>query len=167
MRSGMGEVTVRTATQPDVPGWLESSAALFAEDAGTRDPTMNVRFPYEEGVEGHAQLPAEPDRLVLVADAEGEIVGHLTGQVEDPTAVRQVRVATLRSLYVGPAYRSHGVGADFVAAFRAWGRRAGRGPDRGHGVREQRWGSPVLQTAGIRPVHAHGGDRALSSESCW
>lgn len=116
----MSEVIVRPATTADVPGWLESSAALFAEDAGTRDETMNVRFPHELGVDGYAELLAKPERLVLVADAGGQIVGHLTGVLAEPSAVRPVRIATLSSLYVRPEYRSQHVGANFVAKFREW-----------------------------------------------
>jgi GNAT superfamily N-acetyltransferase len=118
----MPEVTVRQATVDDVPGWLESSAALFAEDAGSRDPTMNVRYPHELGADGYADLLTKPERLVLVAEAgDGAgIVGHLTGVLSEPTPIRPIRIATLSSLYVRPAYRSAGVGADFVQAFRAW-----------------------------------------------
>ena len=121
----MGDVTVRRATTADVPGWLESSAALFAEDAGTRDETMNVRFPYEQGVDAYAELLDDTSRIVLVAEAAdtnggGEIVGHLTGKLSEPTDIRQVRVATLSSLYVRPEHRGQHVGADFVAAFRQW-----------------------------------------------
>lgn len=123
----MSDITVRRATAADVPGWLESSAALFAEDAGTRDETMNVRFPYELGVDGYTELLDDTARLVLVAEAndgnaggDSEIVGHLTGKLSEPTDIRQVRVATLSSLYVRPAYRGQHVGGDFVAAFRQW-----------------------------------------------
>ncbi|MBM7785628.1 GNAT family N-acetyltransferase [Tenggerimyces flavus] len=116
----MSDVTVRRATTADVPGWLDSSAALFAEDAGTRDETMNVRFPHELGVDGYADLLTKPERLVLVADAGGKIVGHLTGVLTEPSAIRPVRIATLSSLYVRPAHRGQHVGAEFVQAFRAW-----------------------------------------------
>lgn len=117
---GPGEVVVRRATPEDVPGWLESSAALFAEDAGTRDPTMNTDYPHELGVQGYSGLLAKPERLVLVAVADGLVVGHLTGTLAEPQQVRPIRVATLSSLYVRPAYRSHRVGARFVAEFRRW-----------------------------------------------
>lgn len=115
-----GTVLVRRASSADVPGWVASSAALFAEDAGTRDRTMNTNFPHELGVAGYAEIMAKPDRLVLVAVASGEVVGHLTGSLGEPLPVRPIRVATLSSLYVRPAYRSHGVGREFVAAFRQW-----------------------------------------------
>jgi GNAT superfamily N-acetyltransferase len=117
---GSDQVVVRRATPEDVPGWLESSAALFAEDAGTRDPTMNTGYPHELGVQGYAENLAKPDRLAVVALVDGQVVGHLTGSLAEPQQVRPIRVATLSSLYVRPAYRSHGLGARFVAEFRRW-----------------------------------------------
>jgi GNAT superfamily N-acetyltransferase len=120
MDTARDEIVVRRATPADVPGWLESSAALFAEDAGTRDPTMNTNYPHELGVQGYTDLLAQPDRLTLVAVAGGLVVGHLTGKLAEPQPVRPIRVATLSSLYVRPTYRSHRVGARFVAEFRQW-----------------------------------------------
>jgi hypothetical protein len=42
--------------------------ALFTEDAGTRDSTMNVDYPQQYGVQGFTELLAQPDKLVLVAE---------------------------------------------------------------------------------------------------
>jgi len=65
---------------------------------------------------------AMPDRLVLVAEADGQVVGHLTGRIDEPTPIRLVSVATLASMYVRPAHRRQGVGARLVEQFREWAR---------------------------------------------
>ncbi|MFL6075941.1 MAG: GNAT family N-acetyltransferase [Mycobacteriales bacterium] len=124
----MTDVRVRVARVEDIPGLVASSAALFAEDAGTRDPTMNVEWPHQHGHLRFTETIGDPDRLILVADAAGEVVGHLTGALSEGTAYRPVTVATLASLYVRPTHRSGGVGADLVRAFRDWAR--DRGADR-------------------------------------
>jgi hypothetical protein len=45
----MSDVTVRVATADDVTGVTASSAALFAEDAGQRDPLRNLAWPDTHG----------------------------------------------------------------------------------------------------------------------
>jgi GNAT superfamily N-acetyltransferase len=62
---------------------------------------------------------------MLVADDGSGVVGHLTGSLEGPTAIRPIRVATLQSMYVFPAHRNGGVGARLVADFRQWARDEG------------------------------------------
>ncbi|MFF1301335.1 GNAT family N-acetyltransferase [Streptomyces sp. NPDC058307] len=51
---------------------------------------------------------------------DGEVVGHLTGSLTEPSAVRPVKAATLNGLYVRPAHRRGRVGARLVAEFLAW-----------------------------------------------
>jgi GNAT superfamily N-acetyltransferase len=65
---------------------------------------------------------ADHSRLVLAATAGAEIVGNLIGSIAEPNDYRLVRVATLNSLYVFPAYRDLGVGAQLVTEFRSWAR---------------------------------------------
>jgi GNAT superfamily N-acetyltransferase len=115
----MGETEIRPPTDIDLPGLVASSVALFAEDAGTRDPTVDIEWPQKHGAESFGAIIGEPARLVLVADADGAIVGHLTGALDEPLAIRPVRVATLNSMYVRSTHRGAGVGARLVASFRA------------------------------------------------
>lgn len=70
---------------------------------------------------------AQPDKLVLVADVDGQVIGHLTGRFEEATQIRSVPVATLASMYVRPAHRSKGIGARLVEMFRGWARDQGAG----------------------------------------
>ncbi|MBG0833468.1 GNAT family N-acetyltransferase [Planomonospora sp. ID67723] len=115
-------VAVRLAETRDLDGVVACSSALFAEDAGTRDPALNVNWPKEYGAATFAGAMEDPDRLVLVADDGGRIVGHLTGSLSGPTPMRPVMVATLGSMYVQPHYRGRKIGARLVEEFRAWAR---------------------------------------------
>lgn len=118
-------VSVRRAQPADVSGLVACSSALFAEDAGTRDPSVYLGWPREFGPERFAAGLDDPTRLLLVADCDGEIVGHLAGAAAEGSAMRPVKVATLVSMYVQPAHRRGGLGARMVAQFSSWAREVG------------------------------------------
>ncbi|MPY57370.1 GNAT family N-acetyltransferase [Streptomyces spongiae] len=122
---GDREVTVRRARVEDIPGLVVSSSRLFAEDGGPRDPGINVDWPREYGAEAFASALEKPARLLLVAVHDGEVVGHLSGSLTEPSAMRPVRSATLMAMYVWPRHRGSGVGARLVRAFLAWVREQG------------------------------------------
>jgi GNAT superfamily N-acetyltransferase len=121
----MGDVTVRLATQGDLAGLVASSARLFAEDAGTRDPATDITWPLKHGEAAFTGSIASPDTLVLVAVAGDDVVGHLTGVLSEGGDTRPGRVATLRSMFVRPEHRSGGVGAVLVTEFRTWAAKVG------------------------------------------
>ncbi|MFJ9818533.1 GNAT family N-acetyltransferase [Streptomyces sp. NPDC101151] len=118
-------IVIRRAQPSDVEGLVACSSALFAEDAGTRDPSVDVAWPREFGPERFAAAMDDPARLLLVAECDGQVVGHLTGAVAEGSAMRPAKVATLVSMYVRPARRSGGLGARLVAGFSAWAKEAG------------------------------------------
>lgn len=113
-------ITIRRATADDLPGLVASSAGLFAEDAGTRDDTMNIEWPATFGAASFASALADPTRAVWVADRDGRVVGHLTAYVAPPSDIRPVTSATLLSMYVFADHRSGGVGGRLVGAFKEW-----------------------------------------------
>ncbi|WP_367319109.1 N-acetyltransferase family protein [Streptomyces sp. HUAS ZL42] len=121
------EVMVRRARAEDIPGLVASSAGLFAEDGGTRDPSINADWPREHGAESFAAASADGARLVLVAEREGRIVGHLTGSVTGASAMRPVRSATLIGMHVRPEHRRAGAGGTLVGEFLAWAGGTGAG----------------------------------------
>jgi GNAT superfamily N-acetyltransferase len=118
----MAEVIVRLATLADLAGLIASSSALFAEDAGTRDPATDTRWPAIHGEKAFANSIANDDSMVVVAVHEDKVVGHLTGVLSEGGETRPGKVATLRSMYVRPQHRGDGVGARLVAKFRKWAR---------------------------------------------
>jgi GNAT superfamily N-acetyltransferase len=119
------EVIVRRARPEDIPGLVASSSALFAEDGGTRDATINVDWPREHGAESFAAALEDPERLVLAVECGGQVVGHLMGSVTEATVMRLVKSATLVSIYVRPEHRRARAGAELVERFLAWAREQG------------------------------------------
>ncbi|MBW8736350.1 MAG: GNAT family N-acetyltransferase [Streptomyces turgidiscabies] len=112
--------TVRPARADDLPGLVASSTALFAEDAGTRDPSIDADWPREHAAASFAAALDDPARLVLAVECAGAVVGHLMGSLAEPTARQPVKTATLNSVYVRPAHRSSGAGARLVETFVQW-----------------------------------------------
>ncbi|RME83448.1 MAG: GNAT family N-acetyltransferase, partial [Caldilineae bacterium] len=49
-------ITIRRADEKDVPIIVELNYALFQEDAGQRDPFMNLNWPREEGHQYFSKL---------------------------------------------------------------------------------------------------------------
>ena len=116
----MSTLEIRPATPDDLAGVVASSAALFAEDAGQRDPFRNPDWPTAHGEKWCAGLLADPDAQVFVAVADDEIVGHLVGIYQAPTAMWLVARAELMSMFVQDTLRGQGVGGQLVDAFTAW-----------------------------------------------
>lgn len=114
-------MTVSVCAPEDVPELVESVAGLFAEDAGQRDPRMDLGWPEREGPAYYAKLVEDPGCLCLLA---GD--GHLVGRLRPPDPLRPGAVtAVLESMRVGPRHRRSGIGAELVAAFFAWAREKG------------------------------------------
>lgn len=102
---------------PEVVGL---SAALFREDAGRMDPSMNLDWPAEEGRGYFAGLIGDDRCLCLVAERDGEAVGYLAGRLRDADTLRPVGKAELESMYVREGSRNSGVGARLVEGFLEW-----------------------------------------------
>lgn len=122
----VNQVRVRPATREDLSGLVSSSDGLFTEDAGTRDPTLDLTWPAREAEAAYANMLDSATSLVLVVDgADAGVVGHLLGRIGEPVSIRPIRVATLTSMYVRPEYRNSGVGGELVQTFLAWARENG------------------------------------------
>ena len=119
-------IQVRRAGAADVEALLTVSTNLWREDAGTHDPAvMNTRWPEQHGRESFEALAEDPDRVGLLAYADGALAGGLMGSLPPLTPFTLVREARLNSLWVDPDHRSSGVGSLLVAAFRTWVREKG------------------------------------------
>lgn len=119
---------IRPATTEDLAGVVASSAALFAEDAGSRDALRNQNWPAKHGAQWCAELLTDPQALVLVAQLEGEVAGHLIGMFSEPSDMWLGSKAELVSMYVRGDVRGQGVGGQLVDAFVEWAK--GRGAAR-------------------------------------
>ena len=118
------DVRIRTAQPEDVPAIVSLSDALFQEDAGSRDPTMNLQWAVQEGRDYFASLLADDAAACWLAehDIGGDAVGYLAGRLREANSLRAVRVATLESMYVRGRFRGRGAGAKLVERFLAWAR---------------------------------------------
>ena len=116
---------IRPATPDDLEGVIASSAALFAEDAASRDKLRNSAWPAEHGAKWVRELMADPQALLLIAAVDGEVVGHLVGAFEEPSYMWIVSRAELVSMYVRTELRGRGIGGGLIDAFIAWARDRG------------------------------------------
>jgi GNAT superfamily N-acetyltransferase len=121
------EVRIRTAGPEDVPGIVGLSDALFWEDAGSRDPTMNLEWAAQEGRGYFADLLADDTAACWLAEhvPSGDAVGYLASRLGEANSLRAVRVATLESMYVRGEFRGRGVGSRLVERFLSWARERG------------------------------------------
>ncbi len=119
------KVTIRRAGVADVPLLVALSDGLFQEDAGQRDPFMNLAWPRQEGNGYFSQRVRDERCLPLLALVQGEAVGYLLGYLKPPSTLRPVRVAELESMYVKPGRRSQGIGQRLVDRFLSWARGQG------------------------------------------
>lgn len=121
-------IRIRPADEGDLDVIVALNHALFQEDAGQRDPFMNLDWARQEGRAHFARHLASATSCCLVADRRGDVVGYLVGYARSATSLTTVPVAELESMFVLDNARCHGVGKHLVDAFLAWCR--GRGTQR-------------------------------------
>lgn len=112
------KATVREAGAEDVQGVAAAVGSLLAE-LGGRTPTTA-----EMETEVQALLDDPQGGSVLIAEADGEIVGVLTASWQRAIHVPGI-YATIQDLWVDAAWRSHGVGAELVEAIASQARSRG------------------------------------------
>jgi GNAT superfamily N-acetyltransferase len=112
------QATVREAGAEDVEGVAAAVGRLLAE-LGGRTPS-----PAEMEAEVQALLDDPQGGSVLIAEADGEIVGVLTASWQRAIHVPGV-YATVQDLWVDEAWRSRGVGAELVEAIASQARTRG------------------------------------------
>jgi GNAT superfamily N-acetyltransferase len=119
-------MTVSVGVTEDVPELVKSAEALFAEDAGSHDPRMDLGWPAREGAAYYQGLVADEDALCLLARSGNEVAGHLIGRLMPVSSLRPGAVrAVLESMRVAAGRRREGVGQALVSAFVAWARERG------------------------------------------
>ncbi|GLZ52313.1 GNAT family N-acetyltransferase [Actinomycetospora sp. NBRC 106378] len=117
---------VRDATASDLGPLLQLVAALFAEDAGTRDPATDIDWPRTHGRSYYADLLDDEQALVLLAEHDTAVLGFLVGRLHEPNPLRPgVSPAELESMFVDPSSRSSGMGRDLAEHFEKWAVRRG------------------------------------------
>jgi ribosomal protein S18 acetylase RimI-like enzyme len=117
--------TIRRAAEADVPIIVALNHALFQEDAGQRDPFMNLNWPHEEGEDYVTKLLHSEKSIGMLAERKGQAIGYLVGYLKPSSSLRPVRIAELESMYVGEEHRSQEVGQQLVSRFLEWVREQG------------------------------------------
>ena len=112
------QATVREAGAGDVEGVAAAVASLLAE-LGGRMPS-----PAQMEAEVQALLDDPQGGSVLIAEADGKIVGVLTASWQRAIHVPGV-YATVQDLWVDEDWRSGGVGAELVEAIASQARSRG------------------------------------------
>lgn len=108
-----------------MPALVTSAGGLFHDDAGVHDPTVNIGWAEAEGEPYYAEAVADPASLALVAEDDGDVIGHLIGRFQAASSLRPVGTAVLESIRVRPACRGTGVGTGLVESFGDWARSKG------------------------------------------
>lgn len=120
----MQGVTVRRATVADIDSLVVSITELFAEDS-VRDRLRNSRWPQDRAAGDEAENIANPDALVLLAELDGSVIGHLTGGFHAASTMWTAPKATLISMHVMAPWRGQHVGMQLFEHFRAWAKEKG------------------------------------------
>jgi GNAT superfamily N-acetyltransferase len=109
---------VRGATAEDIPAIAGGVRELLLELGGTPSPA------YEIEVAARALLEDPDSGTVLVAEAEGAVVGILGASWQSAMHVPG-RYAVIQDLWVAPPWRSRTIGHDLLDAFFELARTAG------------------------------------------
>ena len=125
MDSSVPEVVVRVAGPPDIQGLVACSDGLAQEDGATRDPLRNPGWARQHAAQEYGQHIVNPDMLVLVAECDETIVGHLLGGIYGASAMWTAPRAMLISMYVMPPQRGLNVGSRLVGQFTSWAKAKG------------------------------------------
>jgi ribosomal protein S18 acetylase RimI-like enzyme len=118
-------VQIRNATPDDIASIVELNFALFQEDAGQRDPYMNLNWPKEEGHEHFSKLMSGVDSVCLLATTGEAAIGYLVGYLSHGGHLRPITIAELESMYVRPNWRKRGVGRHLADVFLKWAKENG------------------------------------------
>jgi GNAT superfamily N-acetyltransferase len=78
------------------------------------------QLPQEEGESYFSAFFRRPQHICLLAEADGETAGYLSGYLEQPDSLRSVKSAELESMYAKEGHRDKGIGERGVQDFLNW-----------------------------------------------
>ncbi|MCP4424086.1 MAG: GNAT family N-acetyltransferase [Chloroflexi bacterium] len=119
------QIEIREATAEDIDEIAVLNDAFFQEDAGQRDPFMNLNWPKERGHAYFFQLINGEHGICFLAEMEGRAVGYLVGYLKNKSSLRPIQLTELESMFVQAEFRDRGIGADLVSRFLKWSRDEG------------------------------------------
>jgi GNAT superfamily N-acetyltransferase len=125
MGNAVPEVVVRVARVGDIQGLVASSDGLAKEDGATRDLLRNPNWAQQHAAQEYGEHVVNPDMLVLVAECDDAVVGHLLGGFTGVSPMWTAPRAFLISMYVKPLWRGQNVGSRLVGQFTSWAKAKG------------------------------------------
>ncbi len=116
---------IHRATERDREDWIRLNVAFFEEEnEGADDPRVFPDEPEEHFSKAFDALFSQPGCELFLWEEDGHKVAFAT-VVSFPHAWSGGKTVLLDDLYVLPAYRRRGIGAQFMKATEAWGRQIG------------------------------------------
>ena len=91
----MMDIEIRIAMPEDLDTVVDFSHKLFQEDAGQRDPFMNLNWATEHGHDFFRPMIIDDGCLCLLAEVEKKPAGFLIGILKKPSDVRPIHAAEL------------------------------------------------------------------------
>ena len=119
------KVSIQVATTADVESIVRLNHLLFQEDAGQRDPFMNLNWALDHGRDYFTQQLTNNQYRCWLAHLAGEPVGYLIGYLRPFNKLRPVQLAELESMFVLDPYRRSGLGSILVEKFFKWAKAKG------------------------------------------
>jgi ribosomal protein S18 acetylase RimI-like enzyme len=117
----MSQVVIRKATRKDVGGILPLWSEMMYHHAA-----LDARFrPAPDGEKHWAEILRDWLRdggaCILVADAEGQLVGYIIGLMrENPPVLLPPAYGLVSDICVDPAWRQQGIGRRLFEALKDW-----------------------------------------------
>jgi ribosomal protein S18 acetylase RimI-like enzyme len=117
------DLVIREAREDDAEAvgalWAELVAYHHALDAALPPAAPEGPARYARAIQDHLRSPTT---LVLVAEADGAVVGYALGVVADMISSLFANESTgfFADLYVGPKFQRQGIGRELVSAMAEW-----------------------------------------------
>jgi ribosomal protein S18 acetylase RimI-like enzyme len=118
---------IRRATRSDIPAVSELNKKLFRDDAGRRDPFMDLDAADAVSIDYFEKFHEDDSTVMFLAESGGEIAGYLAARHAKASLLIPVDTAELESIYVHEKFRGVGIGTSLVDSFLEWARVSGAG----------------------------------------
>lgn len=120
----MNKLAVREATLEDLKIILKLNSDLFDSDF-IHDDQLNLDWTYKEGKESFEKRIKDEDKLVLVAEIDGMIIGYLAGGITKTESWRPIKRSELENIFIKENFRDKEVGTKLFEKFLNWSSRKG------------------------------------------
>jgi GNAT superfamily N-acetyltransferase len=123
-------VGVRVARPTDacdlVDVWVEASAKDGVDPSGVEAGDVDAGVvesrseAYDEAAEAIARIDGEPDELLLVAEADGKLIGAVHLRRAPISPIQTAQAVHVSHLHVRPGHRRRGIASALLTAATSW-----------------------------------------------